>query len=181
MSGSLDRERLLGLFGDLAEKLRRRGIRGHVYIVGGAAMTLAFRRERTTKDVDAHIGNRGIEHAGIMEAVREIAAEQGLAENWLNELATMFTPRGEDPRAPTLFDSPHLVVTGASAEHLLAMKLHAGRVADRKDIETLVRHLGIRTTDEALRHHARLFPETPASGRARVYVEEAIRRASAGP
>ena len=49
MSGSLDRDALIELLDDLAKRLRRRGVRAHVYVMGGAAMTLAFARERTTR------------------------------------------------------------------------------------------------------------------------------------
>lgn len=167
MRGRLDRGRLIALFEDLADHLRKRGVRGHVYIVGGAAMVLAFDRSRTTRDVDAYVRNQGAEHADVMEGARRVAAEHALPENWLNELATMFMPSGEDAAAPVLFDSPHLVVTGASAEHMLAMKLQAGREADLDDIDTLLDHLKITSSGDALEIHQRLFPTTPASERAR--------------
>ena len=38
-----------------------------------------------------------------------------------------FVPRGDDVRAKTVYDSPGIVVTGASAEYLLAMKVFAAR------------------------------------------------------
>ena len=79
----------------------------------------------------------------------------------------MFMPHGEDARAPVLFDAPHLVVTGASAEHLLAMKLQAGRGADLDDIDTLLAHLRITTSEDALALYEQLFPTTPVSERAR--------------
>ena len=170
MRGRLDRGKLIELFEDLAEHLRERGVRGHIYIVGGAAMMLAFGRSRTTRDVDAYVRNQGAEHADVMEAVRRVAGKHRLPEDWLNELATMFMPSGEageDRRAPVLFDSPHLVVTGASAEHMLAMKLQAGREADLDDIDMLLAHLQIATSEAALAIHDRLFPTTPASDRAR--------------
>lgn len=167
MRGRLDRGKLIELFEDLSDRLRERGVRGHIYIVGGAAMMLAFGRSRTTRDVDAYVRNQGAEHADVMEAARRVADKHGLPEDWLNELATMFMPSGEDRRAPVLFDSPHLVVTGASAEHMLAMKLQAGREADLDDIDTLLAHLQIATSEEALAIHDRLFPTTPASDRAR--------------
>ena len=66
-----------------------------------------------------------------------------------------------------LFDSPYLVVAGASAEHMLAMKMQAGREADLDDIDTLLAHLQIATSEEALAIHDRLFPTTPASDLAR--------------
>ena len=170
MRGSFDREALLGLFGELADHLRRDGVRGHIYVIGGAAMALGYRRGRTTKDVDARVTNHGPEHASVMEAVREIARKHDLPENWLNETATMFTPRAEDPRARTVFSSQHLTVTGASAEHMLAMKLQAGREGDLEDIDTLLTHLKIASSEDALKLYAQVFPTTPVSEAAESHV-----------
>ena len=170
MRGRLDHGKLTELFEDLADHLREERVRGHIYLVGGAAMMLAFQRNRTTWDVDAYVRNQGAEHASVMEAVRRVAGKHGLPENWLNELATTFMPIGEDLRAPMLFDSPHLVVTGASAEHMLAMKLLAGREADLDDIDTLLEHLQITTSEDALELHKRVFPTTPVSERARAHL-----------
>ena len=55
MSGPLGREQLLELFEELSEELRFNRARAQIYVVGGAAMSLAFDRERTTRDVDARI------------------------------------------------------------------------------------------------------------------------------
>ena len=41
MSGSLDRNRIMKLFGELSEELEQRGLRGHVYLVVGAASSPA--------------------------------------------------------------------------------------------------------------------------------------------
>ena len=120
-------------------------------------MTLAYRRDRSTHDIDARIDSG---HSATVNAVREIARERGLPESWLNEQATSYMPREADARAPTLYNSPYLVVTGASAEHMLAMKLESGRNTDRQDVETLLDHLAIRGPDEAIRIHERLFPDS---------------------
>ncbi|MCE2541186.1 MAG: nucleotidyltransferase, partial [Acidobacteria bacterium] len=157
MHGSLDRRQLTELLDDLSRRLRRVGVRANVYVVGGAAMTLAYRRDRTTHDIDARIDSG---HSATVHAVREIARERGLPESWLNEQATSYMPREADARAPTLYNSPYLVVTGASAEHMLAMKLESGRNTDRQDVEVLLGHLEIRDPDEAARIHERLFPDS---------------------
>ncbi len=65
-----------------------------------------------------------------------------------------------------MYDSPWLTITGASAEHILAMKLEAARATDEDDIRTLIRHLGIRSAEEALQVHARLFPLSTRQTRA---------------
>ena len=47
-------------------------------------------------------------------------------------------PPARDDRARTVFNTPGLVVTGASAEHMLAMKIDAARNSDEDDIGVLV-------------------------------------------
>ncbi len=127
-------------------------------------MSLAFDRTRTTHDVGARI-DAG--HGALSEAVQAIAGERGLPGTWLNEQATANMPKAPDTRARTVYDSPYLTITGASAEHILAMKLEAGRAADEDDIRTLIRHLRVRSIDEALAVHAGLFPESTRRTRAR--------------
>ena len=171
MTGSLDREALIGLLDDLAERLQRRNVRAQVYIVGGAAMSLAFDRHRTTHDVDARI-DAG--HGALVEAVQEIARERGLPGTWLNEQATSTLPKVPDTRARTVYDSPWLTITGASAEHILAMKLESARETDRGDVETLVRHLNIRSVAEGMQMHDDLFPESGRQSRSEQILREAL-------
>ena len=66
-------------------------------------------------------------------------------------------PPAADVRARTLYESPHLTVTGASAKHLLAMKkLLAGRPKDRADVAALSEHLGLKGPEEAIRIYKEL-------------------------
>ena len=174
MRGFLDRATLNGLLDELARALERKRVRGHVYIVGGAAMTLAFSRERSTHDVDARIEEG---HGAVIEAARAIGRKHGVGESWLNEQATHYMPRAKDERARTLYDSPNLVVTGASAEHMLAMKLEAGRDADQEDVARLVEILGITTPGQGLEIHAALFPDSGEGERAEALLEAALQPA----
>ena len=59
-------------------------------------MSLAFSRERTTRDVDARI-DAG--HYRLTEAVRTVGRRHGLADTWLNDQATTAIPRAADARA----------------------------------------------------------------------------------
>lgn len=169
--GALDRDTLRRLFDELADELARARARAHVYIVGGAAMTMAYQRDRATHDVDARIDDG---HAAVLAAVEVIARRHGLPTSWLNEQATAYLPSTPDHRAPVVYDSPHLVITGASAEHLLAMKLEAARRTDQADIVALLRALAIRDTDTAVAIHASLFPDSRQTARARALVEIAL-------
>ena len=177
MPGSLDRDALIELLDDLAGRLERRKVRAQIYIIGGAAMSLAFDRRRTTHDVDARI-DAG--HGALTEAVLEMARERGLPGTWLNEQATANIPRTPDLRARTVYDSPYLTITGASAEHILAMKLEAARATDEDDIRALVGHLEIESVEEAMKVHARLFPESIRQTRAIRLLRRVLVDAGAG-
>ena len=162
--GALDRDTLLQLFEELADALAQARVRACIYIIDGAAMTMAYQRDRTTQDVDARIDDG---HQAVLTAVSTIARRHGLPTTWLNEQATAYLPAAPDLRVPVVFDSPHLIITGASAEHLLAMKLEAARRTDQADIATLLRTLDIQDANAAMAIHADLFPHSEQAGRAR--------------
>ena len=171
MPGILSRESLTELFQELSERLELRRVRAHVYVVGGAAMVLGHSRDRSTEDIDARIESG---HTVVVEGVREIARERGLSEHWPNEQVSAYIPRRRDERARTLFGSPSLVVTGAYAEPMLAMKLRAGRETDREDIEILMERLDVETLDEFRAIHDEVFPDSPLSGRKLRIAERAL-------
>ena len=157
MTGALDRDRLGRLLDALDDRLRRANVRARLYVVGGAAMLLAHGRTRATSDVDARIDAA---NEAVIAAVADVAAEHGLEYDWLNQQAVACIPAEADRRATTLYSTPNLVITGASAEHLLAMKLEAGRRTDVDDIRRLLDLLGIGEPEEAGRIHAHLFPSS---------------------
>ena len=177
MRGTLGREALIDLLDELSGRLERRRVRAQVYVIGAAAMSLAFDRARTTHDVGARIDSG---HGASTEAMREIAHERGLTGTWLNEQATANIPRVPDTRAQTVYESEYLTITGASAEHIRAMKLEAGRRTDTDDVATLIGHFGMTTADEALAIHGRLFPGSTRGSKAREIVEHVLADGGSG-
>ena len=121
-------------------------------------------RPEPADDIDARI-DAG--HGALTDAVREIATERNLPTGWLNEQATTAIPRTPDRRAQTLYESANLLVTGASAEHLLAMKLEASRPKDVGDIELLLSKLQITECDDALAIHKDVLPDSERRSQAR--------------
>lgn len=177
MSGSLDHSRITRLFGELSEELERKSVRGHVYVVGGAALIAGFGRKRSTNDVDGRIAEAKAE---VLAAAAKVGRRNGLPENWLNEKAAAFLPETADERAATMFNSPGLVVTGASAEHLLAMKMLAGRDVDIDDIAHLGNVLRINTAGAAARIYETVYPGMPLPYTTRQRVANALADARAG-
>lgn len=145
----LDADAMRSLLAELDERLKRRGVAASVYVVGGAAMALAYGRAGVTPDIDAVTSHRAVE-----EEARAMAAEHGLAEQWLNSASEAWIPPRPAParRRPT---EPGLTVHIAPAEHVLAMKLVALRRKDRPDIRLLIEQLGM--ADATAREYADLL------------------------
>lgn len=171
----LDRGAIEDAFRRLGERLARRGVVADVYVIGGAAMALAYDARRSTRDIDAVFEPHGI----VVEEARHVATELGLPPWWLNEQASSYVAPGGDPAARRVFDHPGLRVSIASAEHLLAMKVLAARRRDAEDIRVLVRHLGLTSAAAALAVCARVLPDEPIPERARLVLEEVFD--AAGP
>jgi hypothetical protein len=73
--------RILALFADLDAELGRSGLRGDVFVVGGAAMAVAYDARPVTRDVD------GIRHPSreVREAAARVAARHDVELDWLND------------------------------------------------------------------------------------------------
>ena len=77
MSRSLDRSRIMELFGELSTALEEQGVRGHVYLVGGSALIAGYGRKRTTKDVDGRIDDARDE---VFAAVERVGRRNGMGD-----------------------------------------------------------------------------------------------------
>ena len=169
MSGpALDRAAITEALRRLGERLAYRGVVADLYVFGGAAMALAYDLRRSTRDVDAVFHPHGV----VLAEADSVALELGLPRWWLNEQASAYAAPGGDADAPLVFDHPGLRVHAASAAHLLAMKVLAGRRRDAEDIRLLADHLGLRTADEVRAACAEVFPEEPVPKRSELLLEE---------
>ena len=166
----LDRKAIENAFRRLGERLARRGLTADVYIVGGAALALAYDARRTTRDIDAVFQP----HGAVLEEAWAVADELGLPRWWLNDQASVYVAGGGDAQAPRVFEHPGLRVSAASAEHPLAMKVLAARRRDVEDIRFLVKRLHLTTVDDVLAVCAEVFPEEPVPPRARLVLEDAL-------
>jgi hypothetical protein len=120
------------LIDELERRLAARGIRGSIRIVGGAAMVLRFPDDpevRVTTDVDAAYEPR----PEIDEVVAEMARDYALPERWMNGASTPWN----------IVRDTGGIITIATVEELVAMKMAAGRAQDLADLRILAKHLGI--------------------------------------
>ena len=112
----LDRVQLGRAFTALGERLVQRGVVADVFVVGGAAMALAYDATRVTRDVDSLF----VPHGVVLEEARNVARDLGLPPWWLNEQASVYISGKDDPGKRRVFDHPGLRVTTASPRHVFA-------------------------------------------------------------
>lgn len=142
----MDRDEILDALTALGRRLDDRGLVGDVYVVGGAAIALAFAARRSTRDVDAVFEPK----LAMYEAAAEVAAELGLPVGWLNDAVKGFLV-GDDPLAAPILDVPGLRCMVASPQMLLALKVAAHRVGeDEDDVRLLADNLGLTTAHQVL-------------------------------
>lgn len=164
------RARIIAALEALGEELTSAGIRGQVFIVGGAAMALAYSTRRVTRDIEAVFEPK----AAIYEAAERVADRLELPADWLNDGVKGFLP-GADRDAMPLPEVDGIEVTTASPRYLLAMKLLAMRFGeDDEDIRILLRLTGIRTADEALALLARMYPHREPALKTRLFLGEIL-------
>jgi Nucleotidyltransferase of unknown function (DUF6036) len=164
----LGRAELECAFTALGERLARRGVVADVFIVGGAAMALAYDAARVTRDVDA----RFVPHGIVLEEASRVADELGLPRWWLNEQASVYISGKDDPGKRRVFDHPGLRVMAASPDHIFAMKALAARTRDVDDLRLLADILGVTTAEEALQICAGFYPDEPVSQRSAAVLQE---------
>lgn len=163
----MDRGEIIGALTALAAELDRRGVSAEMYVVGGAAIALAFDQRRSTRDIDAVFEPKGL----VYEAAAVIAEQQGLPGGWLNDAVKGFL-QGDDPAAAPVLDLPGLRCLAASPETLLALKVLAHRVGeDETDLRLLAAELGLQRADQVLAIAERTYGDRldPA---ARFFVEQ---------
>jgi Nucleotidyltransferase of unknown function (DUF6036) len=163
----MERGEILRALTALAEELERRGVTAEMYVVGGAAIALAFDERRATRDIDAVFEPK----QSVYDAAATIAERLDLPGGWLNDAVKGFR-LGEDAEAKPVLDLPSLRCLAASPEKLLALKVLAHRVGeDEEDLRLLARELELDSAAEVLTVAERTYGDRldPA---ARFFVEE---------
>ncbi len=163
----MDRDQIIEALTALAAELDRRGVGAEMYVVGGAAIALAFDERRATRDIDAVFEPKGI----VYEAAASVAEEHDLPPGWLNDAVKGFLA-SDDPAAAPVLDLPGLRCLTASPEALLALKVLAHRIGeDEDDLRLLARELSLERADQVLAVAERTFGDRldPA---ARFFVEQ---------
>lgn len=173
--GQLDADGVLALFQELSDRLAETGVSAQLFVVGGAAMALAYDRGRVTRDVDALF----VPAPEVRRIAEEMSGPHGLEPDWLNDAAKGFLP-GADEHPRTVFESASLLVQVPSPSYLLAMKLHASRdERDLNDAALLFNRLGYTSAQDCIDLLAATYPTGQLLPRHRYIAEDIAARARA--
>ncbi len=168
---------MLDAFGRLGDHLAADGVVADIHIVGGAVMVTEYGARDSTADVDAFDFTP---HGAVERAAALVAVEMGLPRSWLNQQASGFVPRGADWRRSRSFDHPNLHLYVIAPEHLLAMKVRAGRPTDADDIATLCTIIDI-TDVAAVESMVRAaYPDEPRPDRGLELAADVLRAGRSG-
>ena len=146
MSSEPDRAAVVALLRELGARLAARSIEADVYIVGGAAMLLAYNRAVVTRDIDAVTEQQ----AEVEAEAQAMAVDRGdLDRDWFNGRVKPLLPHVFDAGQVEAFHAPGITVSIASPTHLLAMKVRAARgLRDLDDIALLSEVIGIQSLEQ---------------------------------
>jgi hypothetical protein len=164
------RARILAALQALGDELLREGVNGQIFIVGGAAIALAYSTRRVTKDIDGVFEPK----VAIYRAAEKVAADLELPEDWLNDAVKGYLP-GADEHPRPLPEIRGIEITTASPRYLLAMKLMAMRFGeDDEDIGLLLAECNLHSVDEALELLRVMYPSREPPLRTRLFLEEIL-------
>ncbi|MBF6557108.1 MAG: hypothetical protein IVW52_13250 [Acidimicrobiales bacterium] len=167
----MDRDEIEGALRELAEELDRRGVVARIYLVGGAAMVLAYESRFSTDDVDAS----GYPTEDVLAVAAEVAERRGLQPDWLDESVKVYFPVATGPEWRPVFKVGSVEVVVADERTLLAMKLRASRGRrDEADIQFLLNKCQITSVEDALLLYVEYFPEDGLPPRAMPMLRHAL-------
>jgi hypothetical protein len=133
-------------------------------------MCLVFKARVSTNDIDGIFSPT----REIREAIKEIAKENQLPENWLNDgvkgLIQEATPK------EIIRDYSNLKVWAPTAEYMLAMKCVSARADtnDSADIIFLLKHLNISDKNTVYEIISKYYKENTVPAKTRFIVEEIV-------
>ncbi|MFT7022453.1 MAG: hypothetical protein ACJA07_001537 [Rhodococcus sp. (in: high G+C Gram-positive bacteria)] len=167
------------LLGELDTKLQQRGVEAKIFVVGGAAMALAYNATRITEDIDGIFVPRDV----VVDAAREVARERGLDEFWLSDGVVQMMPPNSDDNPRSRKVGAALTLEIASPEYILAMKAMSTRHSrgDLDDAANLCGQLGIAAQADLERVVQQYFGPQQHYGAQELFFERIIEAANGIP
>lgn len=166
----MQRKEILDALTALGGELTRRGVTADMYVVGGAAIALAYDERRSTRDIDAVFAPT----AEVYRAAGRVGAELGLPDGWVNDAVKGFL-LGPDPFDTEILEVPGLRCEVASPEMVLVLKCLAHRIGeDEDDVRLLCTRAGFGSVTEVLTLLDRMVPGRLLTAQVRFFVEAAL-------
>lgn len=157
------------LFDEVAREAARREVHVDLFLIGGAAMAVAYSQARITDDIDGVFEPREV----VIDIARVVGERHNLAETWLNDHAKAFLPEyrdanphladwpPDDPSATVHFDQPGLAVRVASPRYLFVLKALAARESDEEDLRVLWPLCQFKSATDGRAAILRAYPDLP--------------------
>ncbi|MCO6431015.1 MAG: hypothetical protein J5J00_09155 [Deltaproteobacteria bacterium] len=166
----LTSKQIKDLFEKLNSRLAQDGEFGEIGIVGGAVMCLVYNARQATKDVDAVFepANK------IRKIAAQIAEEDNLPEDWLNDGAKGFIQAGFNRQE--VLELSNLRVWAPEPSYMLAMKCISARwdSKDREDVEFLIDLLRIKKVDRVFEIIEGFYPKQIIAAKTKFFLEELL-------
>jgi hypothetical protein len=178
----LVREEIVAALEELGQLAQESGVLVDLCVYGGSAIALEWQFRVSTRDVDVVIQG---DSAFVRTAARRIALDRNWPENWLNDAVKGFvSSRGEHRIYAEYMSADHqtgLRVFVPTAEYLLAMKCLAMRIGDTEghdaaDIRSLIRNLGLKTSDDVVKVVETYYPRNKISPRTLYGIQELMQK-----
>lgn len=166
----LSRDRIRKLLEKMNTKLAQQNEKGEIGLVGGTVMCLVYNARASTKDVDAIFEPS----QKIRRIAKEIAHEEGISENWLNDGAKSYIRPGF--LREEVLDLSHLLVWAPEPRYMLAMKCLSARwdSYDKDDVIFLIEKLGIKEPSEVFQIIEKFYPKSVIHPKTQFFIEEVL-------
>ena len=151
-----DKDRLENLLDVFLTEIEKRGVKGNVFLVGGAALSLYYFDRDSTRDIDAGLPVDPV----VSEVILEIARREKLPASWINNEATMYFGFPPSSYWITKRTIGEVTLKVASPELMLAMKIKASRGRrDNEDVIELLRILELSSVEEVLTIYENVYAQ----------------------
>lgn len=169
-SKRLSKKLILTYLKDLDQELKKRKTKGEILLYGGAVMVLAFDARPATKDIDAVFIPKSV----MRDAIKQVAENNGLPEDWLNDGVEGFQSSMGGKKL--FLNLRNLAIYIPTPEYLLAMKVLSSRVdtKDRTDILFLIKELHVKTSEEIFDLTEKYYPRNRIEPKTQFFIEELI-------
>ncbi len=153
----LTKEQIRQYLEEINARLATQDATGEIVLCGGAVMTLVYDARPATKDVDALFAPSAV----IRDIAKDMAVENNLEEDWLNDAAKGFIDTAK-MRFANVLELSNLIVRRPQDEEMLALKLAAAR-EDSKDADDALFLMGVvnvRSLEQVYEIVERYIPKT---------------------